>query len=155
MDTSRRFFHCLRCRCQAHICTRCDRGQVYCSGCGKAARADKMREAGRRYQASRKGRAAHAARAALYRARRRDGRTQDKVTHQGSPAAVAGVLLASNLVEQESPPSRAVPAPAPGPRCQFCGRACLEAVRLWPLRRQVRRDPRKPDQKGTRNDSPP
>lgn len=156
MNTSCRFFHCLRCRCQTHVCSHCDRGQVYCSGCGGAARADKVREAGKRYQASRKGGAAHAARAAVYRARlRAEGRAQNKVTHQGSPAAVAGVLLASNLAEQEKPPSLAVPAPASAPRCQFCGRACREAVRLGPLWRRVLRDPRKPDQKGTRNDNPP
>jgi hypothetical protein len=50
----------------------CDRGQVYCTGdCAKKARRQSMREAGRRYQASQKGRLAHAARQRRYREQKR------------------------------------------------------------------------------------
>jgi hypothetical protein len=50
----------------------CDRGQVYCTGdCAKKARRQSMREAGRRYQASKKGRLAHAARQRKYREQKR------------------------------------------------------------------------------------
>ena len=39
------------------ICARCDRGDRYCSGrCRHTARTETLREAGRRYQASREGR---------------------------------------------------------------------------------------------------
>jgi hypothetical protein len=50
----------------------CDRGQVYCTGdCAKKARRQSMREAGRRYQASKKGQLAHAARQRRYRGQKR------------------------------------------------------------------------------------
>jgi len=57
------------------ICARCDRGDRYCSGgCRHTARAESLRQAGRRYQTSREGRFGHAA---------RQQRQREKVTHQG------------------------------------------------------------------------
>jgi len=49
------------CACAAKlrflICSHCDRGQIYCAqGCAQTARRDAQRAAGRRYQASRRGR---------------------------------------------------------------------------------------------------
>lgn len=80
MEPTGRFFLCARCRAQVLICSGCDRGQIYCTqACSAAARRASLREAGRRYQASRRGRITHAARARRYRERR------NKVTHQGSP----------------------------------------------------------------------
>jgi transposase len=65
-----RLFLCSRCRVQVLVCRRCDRGQIYCSGsCSTQARRASVAAAGRRYQASRRGRFAHAARARRYRAR--------------------------------------------------------------------------------------
>lgn len=58
-----RFFLCGRCRLQVTICRSCDRGQRYCGqDCAHAARRESVREAGRRYQRSRRGRLAHAVR---------------------------------------------------------------------------------------------
>jgi hypothetical protein len=70
----------------------CDRGQVYCTGeCAKKARRQSMREAGRRYQASKKGRQAHAARQSRYREKKR--RIAPRVTtapaQSAAPAAAA------------------------------------------------------------------
>ena len=88
MDATGRFFLCAGCRAQVVICSPCDRGQRYCAGgCGQAAREHSVREAGRRYQYSRRGRFNHAARNRRYRARQRN------VTHQGSPAPAADDLL--------------------------------------------------------------
>jgi len=82
-----RFFLCGRCRAQVLICSHCDRGQIYCGErCAGAARRNSLRAAGRRYQASRRGRFAHAARARCYRRRK-------NVTHQGSPADWLNALL--------------------------------------------------------------
>lgn len=78
--TTARLFLCVRCKAQVLVCSHCDRGQIYCAqGCAQTARRDAQRAAGRRYQASRRGRVNHAARAGRYRAR------QNNVTHQGSP----------------------------------------------------------------------
>jgi len=76
---SLRFVVCgwLECQQCFFICARCDRGDRYCSTrCGRAARAHSLRQAGRKYQASRDGRFAHAA---------RQHRQREKVTHQSSP----------------------------------------------------------------------
>jgi len=63
------------------VCGSCDRGRRYCSeGCAALARRAQTRRAGRCYQASERGRQAHAARQARYRAKR------SRVTHQ--PLAV-------------------------------------------------------------------
>ena len=59
------------------VCESCDRGRRYCSEeCAALARRAQTRRAGRCYQASERGRQAHAARQARYRAKR------SRVTHQ-------------------------------------------------------------------------
>jgi hypothetical protein len=59
--TTGRLFLCARCQAQVFVCSHCDRGQIYCAqGCGQTARRDAQRAAGRRYQASRRGRVNHA-----------------------------------------------------------------------------------------------
>lgn len=59
------------------VCGSCDRGRRYCSEeCAALARRAQTRRAGRCYQASERGRQAHAARQARYRAKR------SRVTHQ-------------------------------------------------------------------------
>ena len=86
-----RSYQCARCLCAVVICSRCDRGNRYCSGgCAEQARRDSMRRATARYQRTRRGRFSHAARQQRYRARQRQ-----KVTHQGSahPALDAPLLL--------------------------------------------------------------
>ena len=72
-----RLFHCARCRCQVVVCSRCDRGQIYCGrGCAGQGRRQTLRKAGQRYQQTRRGQEKHAARMGHLRARRK------KVTHQ-------------------------------------------------------------------------
>ena len=88
METPGRRYLCVRCRIAVLICSRCDRGQRYCAdGCARQARLSSMRQAGRRYQASRRGRHKHAERQRRYRERK------VKVTHQGSLLPGSSVLL--------------------------------------------------------------
>lgn len=73
-----RLFLCASCRAQTVTCSACDRGQRYCSPeCAAHVRSACVREAGRRYQNSERGRAAHAERMRRCRAKKAD------VTHQG------------------------------------------------------------------------
>ena len=67
------------CRSAFSVCAACDVGRLrYCSPeCAASARRRSVREAGKRYQKSRRGRALHAARQARYR-----GRQAPLVTHQ-------------------------------------------------------------------------
>ena len=114
-----RLFVCLRCRAQVLVCSHCDRGQIYCAGaCAQEARQRSRQAAGKRYQATYRGRLNHAARAGRYRAR------QKIVTHQGSPpqprndvvppdaAPLAAAATASKpaavreVVMQSRPPNR-------------------------------------------------
>jgi hypothetical protein len=61
--TPARLFWCHGCRVQVLICSHCDRGHMFCvEGCAREARRHSQRDAGRRYQTSRRGRLNHAAR---------------------------------------------------------------------------------------------
>jgi hypothetical protein len=123
---SARTFACARCGAEVLICSRCDRGQRYCgSACAQPARRESQRAAGRRYQASRAGRFAHARRARRYRQRRR---RQEIVTHHGCQAAGPAATVAHD------PP--AAPAAATGDgaaparwHCHWCARACAPLLR--------------------------
>ena len=126
-----RFFLCARCRERVLICSCCDRGQVYCAGgCAQEARRQAQRAAGARYQASRRGRLAHALRARRYRHR------QKIVTHQGSPSAPPDALLSSDQAAAKGPPSTGDFPKLPPWRCCWCGCRCPDFVRQDFLRRR-------------------
>jgi hypothetical protein len=137
---SARLFVCAGCRCQVVICSFCDRGQVYCAGdCAGVARRRTLHDAGRRYQSSRPGRLAHAARARRYRARR------NNVTHHGSPPPPRDDLVVSisspstsaeNELGEPIPPD---PRQRPISRCHWCARRGVGFVRQGFLRRRSRR----------------
>lgn len=76
-----RLYSCTRCGALARICRPCDRGNIYCTACQPEARRERVRRAGRRYQASQRGRERHAQRQREYRARRASERAA--VTHRG------------------------------------------------------------------------
>ena len=89
---------------QVVLCSRCDRGNRYCSRtCSRQARDAARCEAASRYQRSRRGRAAHAER--MRRWRQRAAACQDhganadaesqKVTHQGCPPGPPTAPLAT------------------------------------------------------------
>jgi hypothetical protein len=125
MEAVGRFFLCGRCRTQVLICSDCDRGQSYCSGaCSKLVRLASIREAGRRYQSSRRGRFAHALRMRRYRAQRK------KVTHQGSLPPPADALLAVDSAATTTTASPVCTSSIiPAWHCHFCRCRCSEFVR--------------------------
>jgi hypothetical protein len=129
-----RFFLCSRCRAQVVVCRRCDHGQIYCGRtCAAQARRTSLAAAARRFQASRRGRFAHAARARRYRARAKI------VTHQGSVAGPSAALLPDVTTAS---PAESVPQTVAEPRCCRCGARCADALRQGFLQR--RRWPRVP-----------
>lgn len=147
MEPVGRLFLCGRCRAQVLICSRCDRGQIYCAAaCAQAARQESQRQACRRYQQSRRGRFAHAERARRYRQCRRQ---KNNVTHQGSPPLPSDGLLAANSMG-EAPQFMRIQTPHKPTmpanwrvldcwRCHVCGRCCAEYIRSGFLRRRVPR----------------
>ena len=150
MESSGRLFLCASCRIQVVVCSRCDRGQIYCAGgCALRARRDSIRAAGRRYQDSRRGRFKHAERSRRYRSR------QNNVTHQASPVMAADDLLAVDSTRQRLIVSAAMPAALSAWRCSFCGRQCAQFVRIGPMRRRVPRHIHRPDQRGAKRDHSP
>jgi hypothetical protein len=147
MDRPARLFLCARCRIQVLLCSHCDRGQRYCTAaCARQARDAAQRDAARRYQRSRRGRMAHAARTRRWRSRRlacRGG--ANSVTHQGSQAGVIAAPLAAwthdtaslpldATVAAVTPPQDAIDASA-APCCVRCSAPLGTWVRQGFLRR--------------------
>jgi hypothetical protein len=133
-EASCRMFLCARCRSQVLVCTRCDRGQIYCFGtCAQEARCNRQREARRRYQATPRGRAMHADRNRRYRARRRC------VTDQGpAKECKAGSLLGLRAITDTSGPSASRKS-AGYLFCHHCGRSVSVFLRLSALRPEYHR----------------
>lgn len=99
MELTPRLFLCALCYKQVIICTRCDRGNIYCgSSCAGIARKKSLRKAGTRYQRSIKGRLNHAIRQRHYTQRLRE--FENKMTHQGSLETIQDGLL--TLVENKT-----------------------------------------------------
>jgi hypothetical protein len=123
------------------LCSRCDRGQRYCGrACSRAARLESRRNAARRYQRSRAGRMAHAARSRRWRQRRREreqvcreaaalnGDVANFVTHQGSAPLGADAPLASP--EQAGEVAAAVGKAVTPPLSAHC-RRCAAPLSPW------------------------
>ncbi len=135
MCRSARLFHCARCRRQVVICSHCDRGNRYCGKrCAQTARRQSQREAARRYQKTRRGRFAHAARQRGYRQRRRA-----KVTHQGSLPLPPDDRLSITSRTSERPGAAALTDPGGDSRCHLCERRCSPFVRQGFLHRRPTR----------------
>jgi len=125
-DEPARRFLCARCRTPTLVCSRCDRGQIYCAtGCAATVRQQSQREASRRYQGSLRGRFRHAARTRRWRERQallvmptaRSGMaTPQSVTHQGSPLPASDAVL----VTVPSPVAAAAGSAASAPPEQSC-----------------------------------
>jgi hypothetical protein len=131
MEITARLFNCARCRCQVAICSRCDRGNIYCSPrCSQRARRESQRAAGRRYQNTFQGRLAHAERQRRYRARRQE------VTHQGSPAAASDDSLSGDSEESAGRARPTAVDQGADIRCCLCGCRCSAYVRWDFLRRR-------------------
>jgi hypothetical protein len=146
---------CARCREQVLLCSRCDRGQRYCGrACSRAARLESRRAAGRRYQRSRAGRLAHAARSRRWRQQRHDRARQERaghdaaaldggvinfVTHQGSPTPALDAPL-TPAAELAAAVTGALASPS-AVRCRRCAAPLPPWVRQSFLRHGMRRWP--------------
>ena len=151
-----RLYNCRRCAQQVQICRDCDRGNQYCAGgCARIRRHESLRRAAHRYQRGYHGARRHAARQQVWRARQ-----AQKVTHQGSLAAVVAVIVVSTSITTTQeihadiarvatlPSATAFALAAPGElwhwrvqprvtapaRCCFCGRVLSRFARLGRLR---------------------
>jgi hypothetical protein len=148
-----RLFLCAEpaCRVQVVICSDCDRGHIYCADCAQHARRRSQHEAGRRYQASSRGRIKHAERSRRWR-ERQNGARENKVTHHGSPPDRSAALLSVDpvVVEQRLFLDNQRSAHEWRWYCMRCGRRCSAHVRQDFLRRRVRRHRRK----GPESDDP-
>jgi hypothetical protein len=149
MDRSARLFLCTRCRVQVVLCRRCDRGNRYCGrSCRRQARDAARREAASRYQRSRRGRLAHAARSRRWRQRRAaaGGDDAQNVTHQGSQSGATAAPLAAwtNNTTASSPldiATTAEPQDAAATTAWHC-RRCAVAQPAWVRQGFVRHGPR-------------
>lgn len=151
-EKSYRLYSCRRCARQVRICGGCDRGNHYCAqGCARICRRQTQQRASRRYQQSYRGALKHAARQHAWRCRQRQ-----KVTHQGSLAGTAALIVVSSSTRALTrEPHEEIAgirpllsirmrrAHAPGPihhtnhpvsRCCFCGGVLAPLARLGPLR---------------------
>jgi hypothetical protein len=136
MQSSARPFNCARCRRQVVICSHCDRGNIYCGRrCSETARRQSRREAGRRYQRTRGGRFAHAARQRRYCQRRRA-----KVTHQGSPPDMADGTLPAESMTSARRNEVSVVVAGDDIRCHLCRRVCSHFLRQSFLHRRPTRE---------------
>jgi hypothetical protein len=126
MEPIGRFFLCACCHRQTVICSSCDRGQIYCSPTyAESMRCACLREAGRRYQQSERGRANHAQHMARYRAK------PAAVTHRGSVSQPDESALAIDAPRRPSPrPPAHIHASSEFWRCQVCKCRCAVFVRL-------------------------
>jgi hypothetical protein len=154
-----RRFLCDRCGEPRTICSVCDRGHRYCGeDCRRQARKRSTREAGRRYQRTRRGRRNHARRQAEYMHRR------EKMTHQGCPPREEPAKVIACSTKPPPPPLSCPPSPSAesGPTylllCFLCRAWCEPLVRHDFLRRrrreEVTRDSRDTDMDAGR-DPPP
>jgi len=130
-----RMFLCGCCRSQVLVCRCCDRGQIYCiKTCAQKVRADRQREARRRYQATPRGRAGHAERNRRYRARMRcvtDHGLADEPEGLPSPNLDGGATLSQPAPTRKSPGLSF---------CHNCGRSASAFLRRSPLRTRRHRE---------------
>jgi hypothetical protein len=116
-----------------YVCSRCDRGQVYCSvHCREESRRRRHREANRRYQRSPEGRLDHRARQVVYRKQQADRRryAEKSVTDHSSPTpTVHASMGATELIPRAAAAARLAACPRPNwvrrranpVQCRFCG----------------------------------
>ena len=69
MEQSARLFNCTNCYCHNYICSKCDRGHIYCKKCAALARGKSQRAASKTYQSTRQGKLNHAKRQQIYHQR--------------------------------------------------------------------------------------
>ena len=136
-------FHCARCCRLVVICTRCDRGQRYCSAdCAQVQRRRSVGEACRRYQQTPLGARNNAARQKRWRLRIASTVTHHtSTTHQHLREETPGQNVHQEACDATSNRTLVIsnhmpvtiPAGEVGPRCDFCGRPCGSYARWGTL----------------------
>ena len=128
METSARLFHCAHCFRQVIVCSCCDRSNIYCCPeCSQLARKKSLRDAGKRYQSSLKGRHKHANRQRHYR--QRLAKKIKIVTHHTSPVLSDDDLLLQQPGKQKRLSQSVI--------CHFCGNCCSTFLRSSFLCRRI------------------
>lgn len=116
------------CRAMFFLCSRCDRGQRYCSdACRQQARLGQHRVANRRYQQSEEGRLDHRDRQRCYRARRAQARVTDQgsLLIAGSASSEGGPVEASPRNGSDGSGAALLPRwPQTRPGVRLCCRVC-------------------------------
>jgi hypothetical protein len=142
-----RIYECERCHELVRICRYCDRGNRFCPPCAPLARAEKLCNAGKRYQKTNNGRLNHKVRQEKYR-----DRLEKNVTHHGDlgitgePKSTTATKPCASKVHYERPKYSPQPSSRPG-CCDFCGRPCSRCEYTRAISRRTsanRRGPRLP-----------
>lgn len=129
MKHATRLFQCALCHTQSRVCSKCDRGQIYCGTvCAFFARKKSMKLAGIRYQRTFNGKLNHAARQARYRMRQ-----NEIVTHQGSLSMPQYAPINSLKNESEETETRQKKSVL---TCDFCKKPVSDWIRNDFLRRR-------------------
>lgn len=121
MQADARLFNCARCFKQVLICSKCDRGNIYCTrNCATICRKKSLKAAGEKYQQTKAGKTNHAARQQFYRQK------QKKVTHHSSLILTTNDLLITecsfDLINTSTTSTKRI-------QCHFCRKLCSVYVR--------------------------
>ena len=128
-----RFYLCAACQSHVHICSHCDRGNIYCRDCAPVIRQKRVRMAHKKYRDSPRGRQKNAADQARYRARQRLLPSQ-LVRDQGSTPTPSCCSL----------PELSVPCVQEVVVCHFCRQPASIWLRRHFLRHELdQRTPRR------------
>lgn len=123
-----RLFNCAACRALVVICSHCDRGNRYCSGCAPKVRSERYRESSQRYQSTRRGKLMHAERQRRYRERQK----LIKVTQQGSRDLYRRALLAKahkSVFSTDATTRNSREFLSTKHKCRFCGNSSTRFLR--------------------------
>lgn len=134
MTSTSRLYHCTYCHDRVVICSRCDRGNIYCPECSNIAPKESKKRSAKRYQSSRKGRLKNAERQRRFREKKRltleiKKPSDKKVTHQGSPPESTNVSLPSEQLQRQDNQKTVIRSAKEGIYCLFCGYECSNYLR--------------------------
>ena len=141
MPSTDRLFNCARCQAQVIICSQCDHGNLYCQGhCARLARHASLRQAGRKYQNTQRGRHNNAERQRRFRMRCRSNNLPNVkiVTHQGSPPPPSNDPLDLPFTPTHSGDQSPGLTPETRLACHFCEKPSAGFLRQGFLRRNLR-----------------
>lgn len=108
-----RLYYCFLCRAQCLVCSRCDRGNVYCKICQARAKQSRQQRANRKYRSTRNGRTVRARAEKQRRLLRLSNSVGDhgsKIAHHPSNDISAGKGAVQKLNSQTEVPGENVVA---------------------------------------------